>query len=89
MKTEVHRSKALLLTSSPVSLKQQMFPSTEPITARPEETFGDEKNGTSLLYDHKTSPLSCDGEKDSSDNKKTKMFIEVFAFSFTHRVETE
>lgn len=68
MKTEVHRSKALLLTSSPVSLKQQMFPSTEPITARPEETFGDEKNGTSLRYDHKTSPLSCDGEKDSSDN---------------------
>lgn len=37
-----------------------MFPSTEPIRTRPVEPFGEEKNGTSLRYDHRISPLSWD-----------------------------
>lgn len=52
--------KIWLLTSFPVLLRQQMFPSTEPIRTGPVEPFGEEKNGTSLRYDHRTSPLSWD-----------------------------
>lgn len=37
-----------------------MFPSTDPIRTRPVEPFGEEKKGTSLRYDHRTSPLSWD-----------------------------
>lgn len=49
-----------LLTGFPVLLRQQMFPSTEPIRTRPVDPLGEEKNGTSLRYDHRTSPLSWD-----------------------------
>lgn len=37
-----------LLTSFPVLLKQQMCPSTEPITTCSEKQFGEEKKGVSL-----------------------------------------
>ena len=42
-----------------MSLKKQMFPSTEPITTQPGEPEGEEKKGVSRLYVHITSPLSC------------------------------
>lgn len=72
-----------------------MCPSTEPITTLPEEPFGDEKNGTSLLYDHRTSPLSWDKENThqtskctvcenvSSVNKVTKVFTQVWRFLYS------
>lgn len=74
------------LTGAPVWLKQQMFPSTDPMTTWPEEASGEEKNGASPRCDHRTSPLSC--------NEKTTLGQipqngpEAFKV-FTYRVQAE
>lgn len=47
-KCKIYKKKSELLTSFPVLLKQQMCPSTEPITTCSEKQFGEEKKGVSL-----------------------------------------
>ena len=53
------KTKVKSLTSCPVSLKEQMCPSTEPMTTQPAEPEGEEKKGVSWVCVHSTSPLSC------------------------------
>lgn len=65
-----------------------MFPSTEPIRTRPVEPFGEEKNGTSLRYDHRISPLSWDS-RNTQLCPKISQEMTPDTLWLTHRVEAE
>lgn len=53
----------------------------------PEEMFGEEKNGTSLQTDHRTSPVSCNGDTTHQPHVVSSVLIQ--ATLLTHWVETE
>lgn len=57
-KTAIILVPVLPLTISPVWLKQQMFPSTEPMIRFPMKQLGMEKNVVFLEYIYRTIPVS-------------------------------